>query len=308
MLQHLCASLVVVDYNKVSAGELYGSRDPGSGGGGCGDLENGAPIQNPSVESHNILKNLMTQCSWCEQITQWRRSQSRSGTIALPYTPLCQATDANLHKAVSKSRLQHSGVRWWRFPTSLYQGRVRPISGSCWATCVWFFYHFHLYSDFKGPLAHVWFMMVSRRVMSIGGCGWMTSAKTRRMFGSLASGSSLQQTCWPHTLIPSELWPLLRNSATDLTGRAPINDLGGMEVILSTDTAVVLCTSVDREYLVVKLHSSPANSSTEICEVEKFRDTVFIPDKPISSFSGYYCFKISVGGDLLVTSDFLYCT
>ena len=135
----------------------------------------------------------------------------------------------------------------------------------------------------------------------------MTSAKTRRMFGSLASGSSLQWTCWPHTLIPSELLPLLRNSATDLTGRAPINDLGGMEVILSTHTAVVLCTSVDREYLIVKLHSSPANSSKEICEVEKFRDTAFIPDKPISSFSGYYRFKLSAGGDLLVTSDFLYC-
>ena len=104
-------SLVVVDYNKVSAGELYGSQDPGGSGSGCGDLENGAPVWNPGVESHNILKNLVTQCSWCEQITQWRHSQSRSGTIALPYTPPCQATDANLCKAISKSRLQHNGVK-----------------------------------------------------------------------------------------------------------------------------------------------------------------------------------------------------
>ena len=108
-------------------------------------------------------------------------------------------------------------------------------------------------------------------------------------------GSLLQQTCWPHTLIPSELWPLLRNSATDLTGRAPINDLGGIEVILSTDTVVVLCTSVDHEYLIVKLHSSPTNSSTEICEVKKFRGTPFISDKSIFSFSEYYHFKLSAG-------------
>ena len=87
----------------------------------------------------------------------------------------------------------------------------------------------------------------------------------------------------------------MRNSATDLTGRAPINDLGGIEVILSTDTVVVLCTSVDHEYLIVKLHSSPTNSSTEICEVKKFRDTPFISDKSIFSFSGYYYFKLSVG-------------
>jgi len=107
----LCRLGVVVDYNKVNAGELYGSLDPGGGSGGCGDLENGAPVRNPGSESRNILMNLVTQCSWCEQIAQWHRSQPRSVTIAVPYTPPCHAKDANLRKAVSKSRLQHNGVK-----------------------------------------------------------------------------------------------------------------------------------------------------------------------------------------------------
>jgi len=86
-----------------------------------------------------------------------------------------------------------------------------------------------------------------------------------------------------------------------------MNLLGGMEVILSDDTAVVLSTSVESKYLIVKLPSSPADSFIEICTVEEFRDTAFIIEKPIASEDWYYRFKLMAGGFLSVISDFLYC-
>jgi hypothetical protein len=97
------------------------------------------------------------------------------------------------------------------------------------------------------------------------------------------------------------------NPVTDLTDSPPIGALGEQELILSDEPAVVLCTSIDSKYLIVKLQSSPADCSTEICKVPKFTDTGFLFQERISSFDLYYRFSLAPGGMLLVRSDFLYC-